>query len=131
MYRYWARLSLGAAVSAALVVVGFASMSGLAYADHVVEHALENLKGGLGALEQRVWDCEQGIGGVCPGTTGPQGPQGDTGTTGPQGAQGPQGPSGDGGLDLSGIQARIDSLALLASRRASVFIFVTSTTPTS
>ena len=71
MYRYWTRLSHGAVASAAVIVVGFASMTGPAYADHNVDHTVENLKGGLGALEERVWDCEHGIGGACPGTTGP------------------------------------------------------------
>ena len=47
-----------------------------AYADHNVDHVVESLKGGLGALEQRIWDCENGVNGACPGTTGPQGEQG-------------------------------------------------------
>ena len=99
-------------------------MTGSAYADHVVEHAVENLKVGLGALEQRIFDSEHGIGGACPGTEGPQGgPQGDPG---PQGLQGEPGPA----PDLSLIQAQLDNLALLASRQASAFIFVSSTTST-
>ena len=64
MYRYWTRLSLGAVVSAAVVVVGFASMTGSAYADHDPEHSIEDFKGGLKALETRVWDCEHGTGGA-------------------------------------------------------------------
>ncbi len=55
--------------------------SSLVYADHTVDHDVQNLKGGLGALEQRVWDCEQGIEGACPGTTGPQGDTGADGTS--------------------------------------------------
>jgi hypothetical protein len=78
-------------------------------ADHDPEHSIANLKGGLGALEQRVWDCERGIGGKCPGTkgdtgsqgetgaTGAQGPQGEVGPTGPQGETGAQGPQGETG----------------------------------
>ncbi|MCG4452162.1 collagen-like protein [Pseudomonas sp. MMS21-TM103] len=80
-------------------------------ADHTVEHVVTNLKGGLGALEQRVWDCEHGIGGACPGTkgekgdTGEQGIQGEKGDTGEQGIQGIQGKKGDTGEQgIQGIQ---------------------------
>ncbi|WP_372866719.1 hypothetical protein [Pseudomonas sp.] len=80
-------------------------------ADHTVEHVVTNLKGGLGALEQRVWDCEHGIGGACPGTkgekgdTGEQGIQGEKGDTGEQGIQGIQGEKGDTGEQgIQGIQ---------------------------
>ncbi len=89
--------------SAALLSAALFGLSAQALADHDVEHVVTNLKGGLGALEQRVWDCEHGIGGACPGTkgdtgeTGPQGPQGETGATGPQGPQGETGPAGPQG----------------------------------
>ncbi len=55
MYQHLTRLSLGAVASAAVIVVVFASMTGSAYADHVLEHEVDNLKGGLRALEQRVF----------------------------------------------------------------------------
>ncbi len=38
MYRYWTRLSLGAVASAAVIVVGFASTTGSAYAEHDINH---------------------------------------------------------------------------------------------
>lgn len=71
--------------------------NGVAYADHVLEHTVQNLKGGLGALEQRIFDCENGIAGACPGTTGPAGPQGAQGVQGPVGPAGPQGDQGEPG----------------------------------
>ena len=95
-----ARSRLAAAVMG-IAVAAVISLGGApAYADHDTEHVVENLKGGLGALEQRVWDCEHGIGGACPGTTGPQGPagpQGPIGVTGPTGEAGPQGIQGIAG----------------------------------
>ena len=84
-------------------------LSAPALADHDDAHTLTNLKGGLAAVERRVWDCENG---GCPGVTGdvgpagpqglqgevgpvgPQGPQGETGPVGPQGPVGPEGPTG-------------------------------------
>lgn len=87
----------------ALLGATLLTASASALADHDVAHVVTNLKGGLGALEQRVWDCERGVGGKCPGTkgeigdTGPQGPQGETGPTGPQGTTGAQGPQGAAG----------------------------------
>ena len=46
------------------------AIAGPAYADHDIDHVVQNLKGGLGAVEQRVWDLEQG------GAVGPTGPAG-------------------------------------------------------
>src|SRR3990167_1079219 len=86
-------------------------LSAPALADHTTEHVVDNLKGGLCALEKRVWNCENGYGDTCPGTTGPQGPagadgadgatgpQGPTGPAGADGATGPQGPAGPAGAD--------------------------------
>ena len=37
----------------ALALAALASMTGSAYADHVTEHTVENLKGGLKALDDR------------------------------------------------------------------------------
>ena len=90
MFQHLKKLTLGASV----IALGFVHLTGPAYAEHDVAHVVENLKGGLGALEERVWDCEQGIGGACPGTTGPQGDAGPQGVAGPQGPVGPQGPTG-------------------------------------
>ena len=73
--------------------------AGTAYADHTTEHDVQSLKGGLGAIEQRLWDCENGVGGACPGTTGPQGTAGTDGVDGLAGAQGPAGPQGSAGTD--------------------------------
>ncbi|HUE93316.1 hypothetical protein [Pseudomonas sp.] len=93
----------------ALLSTALLGISAPVLADHDPEHSIANLKGGLGALEQRVWDCERGVNGKCPGTkgdtgeTGPTGPQGETGAQGPQGetgatgAQGPQGETGPTG----------------------------------
>lgn len=87
----------------ALVTAALLGLSGPTLADHDVAHSVTDLKGGLGALEKRVWNCEHGYGGTCPGTkgdkgetgaTGPQGPQGEAGPAGPTGPQGPQGPQG-------------------------------------
>ncbi len=54
MYRYLTKLSLGAVASAAVIVVGFASMTGSAYATHDPAHSIEEIKGGLKSLEGRV-----------------------------------------------------------------------------
>ncbi|MGQ7956329.1 hypothetical protein ACUTAF_01175 [Pseudomonas sp. SP16.1] len=92
-----------AAPSAVLVSLAVLGLSPQALGDHDVAHVVDNLKGGLGALERRVWDCENGVNGKCPGTkgdkgdTGPQGPQGETGPQGAQGETGPQGPQGETG----------------------------------
>ena len=107
MYRYWTRLSRGAVVSAAVIVFGFASMPGSAYATHDEAHEIQALKGGLKAVEERVWDCENVPGSCLGGTTGPQGPQGDT-VVGPAGAQGDPGPTGPagppGGISVRQVQ---------------------------
>ena len=81
MHRHlaFAKLSRGAV---AAFVFSFASMTGPAFADHDIDHVVQNLKGGLGALEQRVWDCENGFEGACPGTTGATGPAGADGAKG-------------------------------------------------
>ena len=42
-----------------MIVVGFASMTGSAYATHDPAHFIEEIKGGLKSLEGRVWDLEQ------------------------------------------------------------------------
>ena len=72
-------------------------------ADHEPSHD-EIARGGVKALEERVWSLEQTD--PVPGPEGPEGPQGPagqdgaTGETGPAGAdgvQGPPGPSGDSG----------------------------------
>ncbi len=91
-----------AAVPAALISITLLGISGAALADHDVTHAVANLKGGVGALEQRIWDCENGRGGCArakgdKGDTGLQGPIGETGATGPQGIQGGVGPQGETG----------------------------------
>ena len=93
MYQHLTKLALGVSVMA----LGFASITGPAFAEHDIEHIVQNLKGGLGALEERVWDCEHGIGGACPGTTGPQGDAGPQGPAGPQGAGGLAGATGAAG----------------------------------
>lgn len=59
--------------------------------------SLSGLQNQVNQLDQRLTDCEQGIGGACPGTSGPageQGPQGEPGIQGEQGEQGEQGPPG-------------------------------------
>ena len=98
-----------AVLPAALLSAVLFGLSTPALADHDDAHTLTNLKGGLAAVERRVWDCENG---GCPGVTGdvgpagpqglqgevgpvgPQGPQGETGPVGPQGPVGPEGPTG-------------------------------------
>ncbi len=40
MYQHLTKLSLGAVASAAVIVVGLVTMTGSAYADHDLEHAL-------------------------------------------------------------------------------------------
>ncbi|WP_332821275.1 hypothetical protein, partial [Pseudomonas sp.] len=62
-----------AVLPTALLSAVLFGLSTPALADHDVEHVVTNLKGGLGALEQRVWDCEHGVGGACPGTKGDTG----------------------------------------------------------
>lgn len=42
-------------------VLGGCLFANVARADHDIEHEVENLKGGLGAVEERVWDLEQQI----------------------------------------------------------------------
>ena len=94
------------------VVALLTGISGSAFADHTTEHVVQNLKGGLSAVEQRVWDLEQAGAVVGPtGPTGAQGPAGATGLTGPiglpggAGATGPQGPIGlPGGAGATGPQ---------------------------
>ena len=91
-------LPLLASLAGALVL---GAVSVPALADHDTNHVVENLKGGLGALETRVWDLEQiqpipGPEGP-PGPAGPQGPEGPPGPQGDQGPVGPQGPAGDTG----------------------------------
>ena len=100
-----------AVLPTALLSAVLFGLSAPALADHTTEHVVDNLKGGLGALEKRVWNCENGYGDTCPGTTGPQGPagadgadgatgpQGPTGPAGADGATGPQGPAGPAGAD--------------------------------
>ena len=98
-----------AVLPTALLSAMLFGLSAPALADHDDAHTLTNLKGGLAAVERRVWDCENG---GCPGVTGdvgpagpqglqgevgpvgPQGPQGETGPVGPQGPVGPEGPTG-------------------------------------
>jgi len=60
-----------AAPSAALITLALLGLSPQALADHDTAHIVDNLKGGLGALERRVWDCENGINGKCPITDCP------------------------------------------------------------
>lgn len=93
------KLSFGAVASAAMIFAGIASMTSSAYADHTMDHVVENLKGGLGALELRVWNCETGFGDTCPGNTGPTGPIGPTGLTGATGPIGPTGATGETGAE--------------------------------
>jgi len=71
--------------AAILVVLALAIMtsSGRALADHDVSHTVENLKGGLGVVEQRVWDLEQRA--PVPGSAGPPGPPGPPGAPGADG----------------------------------------------
>ncbi len=83
--------SVAALAPAALISALLLGFSPPALADHDPEHTLLNLKGGLTALEQRVWNCEHGYGTGCPGT---KGDKGDTGAAGPQGEVGPIGPQG-------------------------------------
>ncbi len=75
--------------------------AGPALADHTGDHTIQNLKGGLGAVEQRVWDLER----APTGPTGPTGATGATGPTGPTGATGADssvpGPTGPTGADSS------------------------------
>ena len=52
--RSWTSIFLGPALA---LFLGSAFINGSAYADHTTEHVVENLKGGLGALELRVWNC--------------------------------------------------------------------------
>ncbi len=102
--RFFRRFA--AIAPAALISTALLGLSAPVFADHDAAHTLINLKGGLGALEQRVWNCEHGYSGACPGTKGDkgdkgdqgiQGLKGDTGATGPQGAVGSQGPQGETG----------------------------------
>ena len=87
-----------AVLPAALLSAMLFGLSTPALADHDVEHVVTNLKGGLGALEQRVWDCEHGVGGACPGTKGEKGDKGDTGEQGIQGVKGDTGGQGIQGV---------------------------------
>ena len=91
------------------VVALLTGISGSAFADHTTEHVVQNLKGGLSAVEQRVWDLEQAGAVVGPtGPTGAQGPAGATGAQGPAGATGLTGPIGlPGGAGATGPQGPI------------------------
>lgn len=86
-----------AAPSAVLVSLALLGLSPQALGDHDVAHVVDNLKGGLGALERRVWDCENGVNGKCPGTKGDKGDQGEQGIQGIQGEKGDKGDQGDTG----------------------------------
>ncbi|MHA6963569.1 hypothetical protein [Zobellella denitrificans] len=80
----------------ALLSVALMSHSAPVLADHDTEHMVANLKGGLGALEQRVWDCENGRNG-CKGIKGEKGDKGDPGEKGDKGDPGEKGDKGDPG----------------------------------
>ncbi|MFT5098489.1 MAG: hypothetical protein ACI9HY_000597 [Planctomycetaceae bacterium] len=80
-------LAFISSVNALLIAVVISNVS---YADHDTEHTVQALKGGIRALEERVWDCENGKG-DCLGMTGPQG---EAGLAGADGAAGPQGQPG-------------------------------------
>ena len=131
MYRYLTRLSLGLVASAAVIVVGFASITGSAYAEHVTGHdttarnaAAANAQG-LTAIDTDVEILQQQIQTLetviipalqtevntielLPGPQGVQGklgPQGDQGVQGKLGATGAQGAQGK--LGLQGPQGDI------------------------
>jgi hypothetical protein len=91
------RRRFAAVAPAALVSAVLLGVSIPALADHDPEHTLLNLKGGLTALEQRVWNCEHGYGTGCPGTKGDTGAQGILGAKGDTGEQGIPGEKGDTG----------------------------------
>ena len=136
--------SLSSIVLRAGISIFILSVVGSTYADHRSGHGARNFKGGLKALEKRLWNCENGIGGVCQGTpgadgaTGPQGPVGPqgpagpqgadgvAGATGPQGPAGPQGPEGPQGIpgegspaDIDALHARIDDLESMVNQQFS------------
>jgi len=92
-----------------------------AYSDHNTDHLVENLKGGLGALEQRVWDCEHGVNGACPGSIGPQGMKGDPGMKGEPGMQGMKGDQGIQGEQ--GDNQPLNSLATYLSNQSFINTF--------
>lgn len=82
-------------VSAFLVAVLW-SLTFTAYADHEPGHD-EVARGGIKALDDRVWDLEQRA--PVPGPQGEQGPEGPQGPQGEIGPQGPEGPRGYAGAD--------------------------------
>lgn len=82
----------GAAVGIA-VAAATAFGAAPAYGDHSAGHD-EVARGKIGALEARVWNCENNVA-PCDRT----GPQGAEGPQGPQGSQGPRGPRGLPGAD--------------------------------
>lgn len=98
-------------------------LSTIGQADHTIDHEVQNLKGGLSAIEQRLWDCENGINGVCPGSPGPQGPVGPQGLTGPAGSQGPQG--------IPGADADNSKIAALEAAVAALVSHIVNSAPTS
>ncbi len=93
--RTYRQIWSGFAIPVGAVILAFQILGSTSvYADHDVEHVVQNLKGGLGALEQRVWDndqrlldCENGID-ACTGIIGDTGPTGADGATGATGATG-------------------------------------------
>ena len=81
LVQYSAKLSQAGMVAVALLVLGGASP---AFATHETGHD-EIARGKIGALEERVWSCENDFA-PCESIVGPQGeqgPGGDAGSDGP------------------------------------------------
>ena len=152
--QHTAKHSLARAVALALFVLGGTSILAPAFATHELGHD-EIARGKIGALEERLWSCENDFA-PCKSPVGPEGAPGPEGPAGPLGPQGQQGDSGfDGPLadlvcaqgqtvafdETSGVwecadvgaggsQALIDKLKILVEFNASTFVFVTSETYT-
>ncbi len=96
LVQYSAKLSLAGAVALAWFVLGGTSIFAPALADHELGHD-EVARGKIGALEERVWNCENQIA-PCE-RKGQQGAEGSQGSQGSQGPPGPQGQKGAPGVD--------------------------------
>lgn len=134
LVHYSAKLSLAGAVAVALLVLGGASIFAPAFATHAPNHD-EIARGKIGALEERVWSCENNMA-PCAGKVGAPGFDGpladlecDDGQTvaWDNAIEGFACSNGGGG---GASQALIENFQFLLEVNASAYVFVTSETYT-